>query len=74
MRILDNGALDLHYVPSLVDLLKMEGKFVVELSKLKEEPLENFQDESSREEIIRTRKNNIEAIRRLIKKRRMMES
>lgn len=33
MRVLQNGSLDIHYVPPLRALLKMEGKFVVELKK-----------------------------------------
>ena len=74
MRILDNGALDLSYVPPLRDLLKMEGRFVVELAELKELPLKEFQDEELREAAIRGRKYNIQLIRKLIRKRRTMEA
>ena len=73
MRILENGALDLEYIPPLRDLLKMEGRFVVELAELKKLPLEEFQDEELREAAIRAREYNIQLIRKLIKKRRMIE-
>jgi len=72
LRLVD-GAIDIHYVPSLPDLLRMEGKFVVELAKLKEEPLEKFQTEESRKAMVRAREQGIESIRRLIKKRKLME-
>jgi hypothetical protein len=74
MRILDNGAVDLGYVPPLRDLLKMEGRFAVELAELKERPPDEFQDENLREAAIRGREHNIQLIRKLIKKRRMMEA
>ena len=73
MRILDNGALDLSYVPPLRDLLRMEGSFVVELAELKALPLKEFQDEELRDAAIRSREQNIQLIRNLIKKRRMMD-
>jgi len=72
MRIGVDGALDTYYVHSLRDLPKMEGKFVVELAKVKEEPSENFENEELREAEIKTREEAIEAIRRLIRKRRML--
>jgi len=73
MRILENGALDLEYIPPLRDLLKMEGRFVVELAELMKLPLEEFQDEELRAAAIRAREYNIQLIRKLIKKRRMIE-
>jgi len=72
MRILDNGALDLNHVPPLRDLLKMEGSFVVELAELKGLPLEEFQDKELREAAIMARENNIQQVRKLIRKRRLM--
>jgi len=74
MRVLEVGSLDIHYVPPLRALLKMEGKFVVELAKVKEEPLENFESEESRETEIKAREQGLRAIRRLIEKRRKMEA
>ncbi len=74
MRILDNGALDIRYIPPLRDLLRAEGKLVVELAKLKEEPPENFQNEELRNAAIRGREHNIQLLRKLVKKRRMMEA
>jgi hypothetical protein len=71
MRILADGALDIHYIPPLRDLLKWEGKLVVELAELKVEPLENFQSDEHRQLIIGSRERSIEAVRRLIRKRRM---
>jgi len=73
IRVLEDGSLDIHYVPSLRALLKMEGKFVVELARVKEEPHENFAGEESRAAQIRAREGNLQAIRTLIKKRREME-
>jgi hypothetical protein len=71
-RNLDNGALDIYYVPSLRGLLRMEGRFVVELAKLNEESPGEFQDDESRQTEIRAREHSIQIIRKLIKKRRMI--
>jgi hypothetical protein len=52
-------------------LLKWEGRLVVELAELESEPLENFQSDEHRRLIIGSRERSIEAVRRLIRKRRM---
>jgi hypothetical protein len=73
MKIRADGTLDIHYVPPLRDLLKLQGRFVVELAKLREAPAEEFGDDDLREVEIRARENGIKSIRKLIDKRRMME-
>lgn len=71
VRILEDGSLDFHYLPSLKDLLKLEGRYLVDLAKLKGQPLENFADEESKAIQIRNVEHNIEIVRKKIKKRRM---
>jgi hypothetical protein len=69
MRISD-GAIDIHYEPSLEDLLKVEVRLVVELAELKASPLEDVDDEDGlRQEGITAREHSIQSIRRLIKKK-----